>query len=156
MATRRILLTVAALATVLGCTLTPATVATIEAVDAAACAALTAIPVIGEVAALACPGEEALLAAALAADVAAHPPASALPASATVAASTPRAIITRRTKHGKRMIGVVRADRAARCQTIIDAHPITDAQHPEVSTWSIDGGVTPSVESLDGGKDGAL
>lgn len=95
--------------------------AALLAVDAAACASLSLIPVVGEVAALACPAEEAGLKALLEADVAAHPPTSTLPVPLSAAAKTKRALVTRPTLGGPVPMGYVPLARAARCQAAANA-----------------------------------
>ncbi len=100
--------------------LTARDAATIETIDAAACSALTLIPIVGTVAALACPGEEALLAGALGAAVAASArPDAGQPAS--TAAAAPRVAVHRRHGRGRVRVGYVPAELAAGCQAALDA-----------------------------------
>lgn len=115
-------------------TLTPAEDAGWYAADVAACTALEAIPTVGVYVALACPGEEALLKAALDLAVAESAGKDAgLPADAgvgvavaavTSAAPAPvvRLPVYRRSRRGRRRLsGYVPAPIAVGCQAALDA-----------------------------------
>ncbi len=148
------------------CTLTPAQAALVETVDVTACSALTAalapIPIAGEVAALACPLEEAGLKAKLDADIAAHPPASTLPPPADSPA-TKRALVTRpgATPTAPRvLVGLAPAHRAARLCAAYDAAARADAgvallaPLPDAGTWHTEVAAVAAVAPLDAGADG--
>jgi hypothetical protein len=119
----RMILPVVTLCLALGSTrcagLSSGTASTIEALDAAACAGLSEVPTIGPFVALACPGEEALLAAAL---TAAQHDAGALGQSAVLATSS-RVAVTRPLGMGRHLVGYVPRALALACQTALNGSP---------------------------------
>jgi hypothetical protein len=96
--------------------LSPGAVSAIEAVDAGLCTALSAVPTVGPVVALACQGEEAALAAALA--VAAKTPAAGAGSSAV---TSPALVRVHRVVNGQRkLVGFVSASHGAVVQAAVN------------------------------------